>query len=121
MGLLGGLFWAGHGDSFKGELGSDKTNVKTAAAVCFTQVEALLMASDGIVLEPSEADLAAAAMASDPSTAWLGCIVAEGALMDGSVVAVVDGVATAEDCCRACRADSKCNVWNFCSQQGGCR
>ncbi|KAI7843034.1 hypothetical protein COHA_003366 [Chlorella ohadii] len=80
----------------------------------------MLMAADGVVLEPSEADLAAAANASDPSTAWLGCIMAEGALMDGSVVAVADGVATAEDCCRACRANSKCNVWNHCSQQGGC-
>lgn len=85
------------------------------------QTTTMLMASDGVVLEPSQADLAAAANASDPSTAWLGCIVAEGALMDGSVVAVADGVATAEDCCRACRANSKCNVWNHCSQQGGCR
>ena len=79
------------------------------------------MASDGTVLVPTDAELAAAANASDPSTAWLGCIVAEGALIDGSVVAVASGVATAEECCRACRANSTCNVWNYCAQPGGCR
>ena len=81
----------------------------------------LLMESDGTVLLPTDAELAAAANASDPDTAWLGCIIAEGALIDGSVVAVASGVATAEECCRACRANSTCNVWNYCAQPGGCR
>ena len=81
----------------------------------------LLTDLDGTVLLPSEAELAAGANASDPSTAWLGCIVAEGALMDGTVVAVASNVATAEECCRACRANATCNVWNYCARAGGCR
>jgi hypothetical protein len=83
-------------------------------------VTSLLMATDGVVLEPTAAELAAAANASDPSTAWLGCIVAEGTLMGGTVLAVESGVTTAEGCCRTCRANSMCNVWNFCSRPGGC-
>lgn len=57
------------------------------------------------------------------STVWLGCIVAQNAVMQGSVVAVLDGMETAEQCCRACREwpDSECNVFNFCSETSGCR
>lgn len=68
------------------------------------------MASDGTVVVPDQAELEAAAAGPSPSTAWLGCILADGALMDGDVVAVLDGQPTAEACCRACRANQRCNV-----------
>jgi len=57
------------------------------------------------------------------STEWLGCIVAPHAVMGGKVVALLDGVQTPEECCRACRQwpDSGCNVFNTCQQLEGCR
>ena len=54
-------------------------------------------------------------------TDWLGCIVAPQALMAGVVLEVLDGVATVEECCRACRTLYACNVWNLCQELGGCR
>ncbi|PRW59527.1 Serine threonine- kinase CTR1 [Chlorella sorokiniana] len=56
------------------------------------------------------------------SSVWLGCIVAQNALMEGSVVAVLDSTESAEQCCRACREwpDGECNVFNFCSEAAGC-
>lgn len=57
------------------------------------------------------------------STVWLGCIVAQNAVMQGSLVVVLDGMDTAEQCCRACREwpDGECNVFNYCSEPSGCR
>lgn len=55
------------------------------------------------------------------STLWLGCIVADNALMSGTVLRVLGDVATAEACCRACRAASpECNVWNWCQPGATC-
>ena len=39
----------------------------------------------------------------DTGTQWMGCIVARNALMQGAVVRTLDGVASQEACCRACR------------------
>lgn len=87
---------------------------------------------DSIYLHSDEAELvgmpdatAAADEAADGAagngTAWLGCIVAPQAVMAGSVLGTLDGVVTAEECCRECRAYSGCNVWNLCQELGGCR
>lgn len=80
------------------------------------------------MIVPSDADLlaqAAEAGSSDPanSTTWLGCIIANQTLMDGTVVDVVDGVEGAEECCRLCRETSggACNAWNFCAGPITCR
>lgn len=58
------------------------------------------------------------------ATAWQGCIFVRDAVMSGHLVNTLDGVASAEDCCRACRAanDTVCNVWNWCpaGQAQGC-
>lgn len=79
--------------------------------------------ADGTVIEPTAAELAVAASASANGTAWLGCVVSKpGALMAGSIVAVLEGVPSPEACCRACRNSSAtANVWNYCGRQGGCR
>jgi len=57
------------------------------------------------------------------SSVWLGCIVAQAAVMEGSLVAVLDGIENAEQCCRRCREwpDGECNVFNFCPATEGCR
>lgn len=58
----------------------------------------------------------------DNSTEWLGCMVGDvPALVDGTIVTTVSGLASAEACCRACRADVRCNVWNYCPGPEGCR
>lgn len=89
-----------------------------------------LMDWEGAVLLPSADDLAAASSSeasnrsaiSNATAPWLGCIVAPGALLGGDVVGVLNGVATPEQCCHACRADSQpCNVWNHCGLVDGCR
>ena len=53
----------------------------------------------------------------------LGCFYAEGALLDGNVVGILDGVGSPEACCRACRelGSSNCSVWNYCANAAGCR
>lgn len=78
-----------------------------------------------LILPDATADLAPTSGAEQlsNSTAWLGCIVAPGSLMAGARVELLSDVASAEECCRACREwpDSACNVWNACLQPGGCR
>lgn len=69
------------------------------------------MATDGTIIEPTPAELAAAANASRP---WLGCIVARNVIMSGQLVAVLDGLARVEDCCRRARADERANLYNYC-------
>lgn len=55
------------------------------------------------------------------STEWLGCLVgAIPTLVGGAIVRTLSGLASAEACCRACRTDARCNVWNFCSRPEGC-
>ena len=89
-----------------------------------------LYASDNLAaIVPSDNELAAAGVTiSDPalpnSTVWLGCVVAPRALMDGEVLAVLPGVGSAEACSRQCReykeGPAPCNVFNMCTQDGGC-
>lgn len=85
-----------------------------------------LSADEAAVTLPSPAELQAAADSIGDewanSTAWLGCIVADGALMAGDAVAELHGLATAEECCRACRGmGGQCNAWTFCARAEGCR
>jgi hypothetical protein len=86
-----------------------------------------------VVGAPTDDELAAAGVFEQPtealanSSTWLGCIVAEGVAMDGTELQVLDGVPSAEDCCRECRLatrsadDNTCNAWHYCAQPGGCR
>ena len=78
------------------------------------------MASDNatVVLPPVEQLPADATEISN--TTWLGCIITPNALMAGDVVEVVSGVATAEECCKRCRGDMRCNLFKYCKQPGGC-
>jgi len=75
------------------------------------------------VIAPPEAELDTLAGDSANSTAWLGCIVAPNSLMDGEVTETLDGIASAEACCRLCRerGEGVCNTWNYCPAAGGCR
>lgn len=58
----------------------------------------------------------------DNSTDWLGCMVSTiPALVDGTIVETLSGLASTEACCRACRADIRCNVWTYCPGPEGCR
>ncbi len=81
------------------------------------------MNSEGtVVVPPTEEQAGDGAQPS--ATAWQGCIVVRDAVADGKVVTTMDGVASAEDCCRACKAanDTVCNAWNWCpvNQTQGC-
>lgn len=96
------------------------------AAPCLSQSSTYLQNGQATVVLPDNlqtSSLRGAELAN--STEWLGCIVAANALMEGTPVAVLDGIASAEQCCRACREwpDGACNVYNYCagSQPGGCR
>jgi hypothetical protein len=78
------------------------------------------------VVQLPEGELSPNGLALSKENPWLGCMKARGALMDGRVLAVRDGVPSPEDCCRLCRGledagGGVCNVWNFCSREGGCR
>jgi hypothetical protein len=78
------------------------------------------------VVQLPEGQLSPNGLAVSKDNPWLGCMTADGALMDGKVVALRDGVASPEDCCRLCRGledagGGVCNVWNYCSREGGCR
>ena len=86
----------------------------------------LLRREADVILPPAD-ELATAAVEAtlDPrnSTAWLGCVVATGALLAGTVAEVLDAVESAEECCRACRdlGLQQCNVFNWCGHPEGCR
>jgi hypothetical protein len=95
--------------------------------MCAQEDEYLLL-DEAFVELPPEEELQAAvdeSMAVGPfnSTAWLGCFYAEGALLDGDVVGVLDDVESPEACCRACRqlGSAQCSVWNYCANPDGCR
>ena len=78
------------------------------------------MASEARVDVPPPAELAAANY-STAGQPWLGCILADAALMGGEVVGLLEGAASADACCRACRQRAGCNTWNHCGLPGGCR
>lgn len=69
------------------------------------------MSTDGTVMVPPAAELPPAGVPADSNTSWLGCIVADHVLMAGAVVATLDGLPSAEECCRACRNDTGCNLF----------
>lgn len=75
------------------------------------QLATTLLASDGEVLEAPAAQLPPAGLPTGSNTTWLGCIVADNALMAGSIVDTLDGLPSAEDCCRACRNNTGCNLY----------
>lgn len=77
-----------------------------------------LTAAEGNVSLPSDAELAAeGASAFDAAnrTVWRGCVWGDHAAYEGEVVALLERVASADACCRACAADAMCTVWNWCS------
>ena len=55
------------------------------------------------------------------------CFLGRNVVMAGKVVALLEGVASAEACCQECRlfqtggGGAGCNVWNYCDAPGGCR
>ena len=61
-----------------------------------------------------------------PPAARQGCQIGSNVLFHGDIVATVDGVPSAKDCCRECTARNveagrrECTVFNFCGQAGGC-
>ena len=90
--------------------------------------EAYLRPADATVLvaEGAEAwaDTATApVLSTNGSSAYLGCIVADGVVMGGAEVATLASLPTAEDCCRACHVEEGCNAWTWCSANAnaGCR
>lgn len=89
------------------------------------QLDVVVMNSEGTVVVPSTQDGEAAGGgggAQPNATDWQGCILVEDAVADGKVAATLDGVPSTEDCCRACKVESSCNVWNWCppDQLRGC-
>ncbi|KAL4445436.1 hypothetical protein ABPG77_011261 [Micractinium sp. CCAP 211/92] len=83
-----------------------------------------LTAEEGRILPPSpeaaaEAEAAAPGHNFTEDRNWLGCIVADHALMAGAVVGVLDGVPSAEACCQLSRARADSNVWNWCPTGSG--
>ena len=91
---------------------------------CQLQVASRLYDSEGEVLLAPDADLAAggAGLANSSS-----CFLGRNVVMAGKVVALLEGVASAEACCQECRlfqtsgGAAGCNVWNYCDAPGGCR
>lgn len=89
-----------------------------------------LYESEGRFLPPTEAELAAnsASLAAN-GTAWYGCVLGQ-CVASGKQVALEDGVASPEDCCRLCsqryegsaiaNASVPCNAWNHCDRDEGC-
>ena len=90
---------------------------------CQLQVASRLYDSEGEVRLAPDAELAAggAGLANSSS-----CFLGRNVVMAGEVVALIEGVASAEACCQECRllqtsGVASCNVWNYCNAPGGCR
>ncbi|PRW45625.1 hypothetical protein C2E21_6054 [Chlorella sorokiniana] len=81
-----------------------------------------LMAPDGVVLLPAEVEpgSGAAADGSTGNQTYYGCIVANNVLLSGVPVTVLDGAATAEACCRMCRSNTQCQLFQYCDLPAGC-
>ncbi|KAL4421641.1 hypothetical protein ABPG75_010932 [Micractinium tetrahymenae] len=87
--------------------------------------EVVVVNSEGtVVVPPADSQAGGGNGTQAVGPPYQGCILVKDAVADGEVAATLDGVASAEDCCRACRArnDTVCNVWNWCpaDQGGGC-
>jgi hypothetical protein len=81
-----------------------------------------LMAPDGSVLLPAEGEPGSGS-AVDGSTGnqtYYGCIVADNVLLSGVLVTVLDGATTAEACCRMCRSNAQCQLFQYCDLPAGC-
>lgn len=85
-----------------------------------TQTHTTLMAPDGLVLLPEEGAPSGGAAAGSANQTYYGCIVADNVLLSGSPVTVLDGAATAEACCRMCRNNSQCQIFQYCDRPAGC-
>lgn len=75
------------------------------------QLDTTLTSQDGTVVVPPPEELPPAGVPTDSDATLLGCIIAEHVLMAGSEVATLDGLESAEDCCRACRNATRCNLY----------
>lgn len=49
------------------------------------------------------------------------CYMFQNSNLKGTDVATRSGVATGNDCCQLCKADSRCNVFVYCGVTAGCR
>ena len=87
-----------------------------------------MMAVDGTVVLPPPGNTSAG-NATAPGGAgggnatqleYLGCIIANNTLLSGTPLETRGGVDSAEACCRACRADARCQLFQFCDQPQGC-
>ncbi|KAL4421640.1 hypothetical protein ABPG75_010931 [Micractinium tetrahymenae] len=88
-------------------------------------MQTAVLSSQGSIILPTSAEQAGGGNGTQAGAArYQGCILVKDAVADGKVAATLDGVVSAEDCCRACRArnDTVCNVWSWCpaDQAGGC-
>lgn len=87
------------------------------------RLRSMVRFSEGSYTLPSSEELAAAtagAQGNASARPHLGCFIGPGLLMAGTPVGVIDGMADAGACCRACREDATCNVWTFCPGPSGC-
>ncbi|PSC67771.1 Serine threonine-kinase CTR1 [Micractinium conductrix] len=105
-----------------------------------------LYAGEGRVVLPSKAEVAALEAGGADAPHYKGCILAEQAIFQGDVLEVLDGMQSAEECCRECAArmaagappgpagaanaapgnataprQLACNVFNFCGAKEGCQ
>lgn len=62
----------------------------------------------------------AAADGGSANQTYYGCIVANNVLLSGNPVAVLDGAASPEACCRMCRSNSQCHLFQYCDCPAGC-
>jgi hypothetical protein len=90
-----------------------------------------LYADEGEVVLPTGAELAAANESPPGSRIWKGTILAPNTVVRGCSITTLDGMATPEDCARACQrwqwenpaanTSSRCNTFNHCGLEEGCR
>ena len=90
-----------------------------------------LYADEGEVVLPTGAELEAANESLPGSRIWKGTILAPNTVVRGCSITTLDGMATPEDCARACQrwqwenpeanTSSRCNTFNHCGLEEGCR
>ena len=95
-----------------------RRRLSSPARAFSAQTSTTIMATDGEVVLPP-ADEMPANSTITPTT-YVGCIVAQNVYLPGSVVGILDGLPSAEACCKRCRANTTANTWQYCAQPEGC-